>query len=83
MASASAPDQSAIDHGDYLEHGSVRDAAAVNHRGLDAQALSHLGGLTTATMYQYLATLDGREVAQQLRQLCLVFDDGTTYLDDG
>ena len=56
-------DQSTIHHGNYFQHGSVSDAATVDHLCLNAQSLGHLGGLTTTTVYQYLATLNSREVA--------------------
>ena len=56
-------DQSAIYHGDYFQHSSISDAASIDHLCLDAQTLSHFGGLTTTAMYQYLATLNSRKVA--------------------
>ena len=55
-------DQSAIDHRHHLQHLLIGDAAAIDHVGLDIQALGYLRGLAATAMYQHLATLDGRKV---------------------
>ena len=45
-------DQSAINHRYHFQHICICDASAFYHLGLDAQSLSHLRGLASATMHE-------------------------------
>ena len=70
-------DESTVDHRDHVKHGAVGDAATAYHLCLYAQRSSHLGGPASSAVDQNLPARDGGEVTKQLRELCLVLNDGT------
>ena len=75
--------QTAIHHRYHLQHILIGDTTTVNHLVLQAELGGYLRGTAATAMYQYFLTGDGREIFQQLVQLCLVFHDCTAYFYDG
>ena len=72
--------QTAIYHGNYLQHISIGDATAVHHLALYAEGCGYLGGTAATAMYQYFLAGNGCKILQELCQLLAVFNDGTAYL---
>ena len=71
--------QTSIDHRNHSEHTSIGDTASVDHLRLDTELRGYLSGTPASAVHKHLFAFNGTEVTEQLRELGLVFYNGSTY----